>query len=103
MIYVADSKGPEEALIFSLDITDDLAVDDGETITGVTAAVSVRDGTDASAAAMALGPAGYDGTTISQRVGAGLDGNWYALKFSVSTSLQQTLAYTVLIPVTEGG
>lgn len=50
---------------------------------------------------MAIGPAGYDGTTISQRVGTGLDGNYCALKFAVAMSLQQELAYTVLIPVVE--
>jgi hypothetical protein len=102
MTYTADPKDPAEAVIFSLDIADDLASDGSETISGVTAAVSVHQGEDAGSAAMALGPAGSDGTTISQRVGAGLDGNWYALKFSVTTSLQQTLAYTVLVPVVEG-
>lgn len=103
MSYTADPKDPAEAVIFSLDIVDDLASDGSETITGVTAAVSVHQGADPSAAAMALGPAGFDGMTISQRVGGGLDGNWYALKFSVTTNLQQTLAYTVLIEVKEGG
>lgn len=103
MSYTADPKDPAEAVIFSLDIVDDLASDGSETITGVTAAVSVHQGADDGAAAMALGPAGFGGTTISQRVGAGLDGNYYALKFLVATSLQQELAYTVLIPVAEGG
>jgi hypothetical protein len=54
-------------------------------------------------AAMVLGAAGFNGTTIRQRVGAVLDGNYYALKFTVATSLQQELAYTVLIPVVEAG
>jgi hypothetical protein len=102
MSYTADPKDPAESAIFSLDIVDDLAADGSETISSVTADISVREGVDPSAGQMLYGPAGVSGTEISQRVKGGIDGNWYAVKFTVITTLQ-TLAYTLLIPVTEGG
>jgi hypothetical protein len=98
MTYTTDSKDPSERALFSLDIVDDLAQD--EVITGVATAITVHQGQDRNAAAMLSGPANFSGTVVSQLIRAGLDGNWYRVRFLVYTNLQ-TLAYTLLIPVVD--
>lgn len=57
MRSTADLRDPSQAVIFTVDIGDDQASDGSEAITGVTAAVSVHQGTDAGAAAIGFGPA----------------------------------------------
>lgn len=101
MIHVAESKRSDESPVFSLDIRKELALT-GDTITQVVTDIEVEEGVDPDAANMLVGSPGYSGTIISQRVGGGVSGNVYNVRFEVATS-QQQLTYVMRIPVDDNG
>lgn len=103
MIYEADSKRPGESPIYALNIAKELALTPGDAILSVTAAVSLKSGApDPGVGGMRIGPPGFSGASISQRVTGGVHGNVYALTFDVQTQMQ-TLQFVVLIPVSNEG
>ncbi len=86
MIYTWDNKKPAENLIFSFDLTNEIST--GEFIETVTAAISIKSGTDPNVATMLSGNPGYSGNTVFQNVQGGVDGVYYYLAFTVVTNLQ---------------
>jgi hypothetical protein len=101
MIYQADSKRSDESPVFSLNIRKELALT-GDAISSVTAEIEVATGSDPAVGSMLVGSATHIGSIISARVGGGVSGNKYNLKFTVTTP-QQVLTYVVSIPVDDEG
>lgn len=72
-----------------------------ETLSTAVCAASVYSGTDANPSAIVSGAASISGSNVLQLVTAGVLGVIYELKFTVTTSLGQTLVlcgYLAIIP-----
>ncbi len=97
MIYTFDSKESGESIAFSFDIVNELALP-LELINSVTAAVTVKSGTDPSPSSMLSGVATFDGTRVTQVLNGGVNGNYYYLTFTIVTTFQ-TIKVTGIVPV----
>lgn len=80
-------KRPGSSELFGFDLVNLLG--DAEPITSVTCVVSLKSGTtDAGMGTMASGSPIKSGTKVWQKIGGGLNGNYYFLTFTVTTSNQ---------------
>lgn len=83
-----DPKRPADVEYFGIDFKNVLAV--GETITAYSMSVSINSGRpDVNVSAMKQGLTTVSGTKVLQKVGGGISGNKYNLKFSIDTSIGQ--------------
>jgi hypothetical protein len=90
------AAAPGDEFIISGSISLRLGTD---TISAVTGSIAVYQGVDSNAAALALAPAAFNGSTVSQLVG----GSWiatvvYRWAFTVTTAGGQTLEFWAHIP-----
>ena len=95
-------KAPGDSRIFSMDFTKRLG--SGETITGVTWASQVQNGSDPSPSAMISGSPDLTGAPlVKQRLIGGVAGTIYIITATVTTNLGNTLVGGVLLAVQNGG
>lgn len=97
---VFDAKTPGSSEAFSFNFVNQLAPT--EFIQSATAVMSVKSGVDIAPNLMVRGPATVSGSTVTQIVGGGLDGNYYFIDLVVITNFQ-TLPARGVIPVAIGG
>lgn len=100
MAYSAyfSQKRPSSTETFGLDLVNLLG--DLEVITNVTCAITLKSGTtDINMGTMASGAALWLGTKVWQLIGGGIDGNYYFVTFTVTTS-NQVLELVCVLPVT---
>jgi hypothetical protein len=82
---------PGASEILGMDFADQLAA--GETITAATVTMQLlpsSTGTDAAPNSRVIGSASVSGSKVSQMVGGCIDGCYYAVIFTVTTSLSQS-------------
>lgn len=90
-------KTPTEEVALSVDFADLLA--SGETIVSAGCAISVYVGVDAGVASMLSGSASISGAEVTQMIIDGLDGVYYKLVYTITTSAGQTLQETATLSV----
>lgn len=93
------SKRAGSTKTYTFDFTSDLAI--GETISTQVVAASVYSGTDATPSAIISGVASASGTTVTQKITAGVVGVIYELLCTITTSAGQTLTqpgYLAVLP-----
>ena len=89
MIETFDSKDPTATELFTIDVVARLR--DDETISTATSVITQLDGpTDSGVASMVSGATTIDGSQITQKITAGLNGADYLWVLTVTTSLSQT-------------
>lgn len=82
-------KRAMEVEVFTVDFSALLGT--GETITSAVWTCSVKEGADASASSMIRGSASVSGAKVSQSIGGGVAGVFYAPICTATTSAGQTL------------
>ena len=90
-------KTPTEEVALSVNFAELLA--SVETISTASVAISVHAGTDAAAASMVSGSAIISGAEVTQMIIDGLDGVYYKLVYTITTSAGQTLQETATLSV----
>lgn len=89
-------KDPTEALTYAADFR---AILGTSTITATSVAISVYQGTDASAASMLFGTSATSGGLVTQRIGYGVDGVTYRVEFRATTTTGDTPLGVIYLPV----
>lgn len=94
---ILPAKDPAETILVGVDFTEDLGTETMATIGWVCAVIS---GTDPSASSMLLGsPINGSAPEFRHMVQAGVAGNLYDLRVTITTSGGRTLVGTVELPV----
>lgn len=94
---ILPAKDPAEVILVGVDFTEDLGAETMATIGWV---CTVIDGADPSASAMLLGsPINGSAPEFRHMVQAGVAGNLYELRVTITTSGGRTLVGTMELPV----